>query len=326
MNRRLTALTGSAVLALAALIPAAAHAHGAAKPDPTKPGATVPGTSRKITAAQANACFVWQGGVDFAGGHHFSTPTATTPPAVLDDWGTPGVYKSGAVRLSARQTMEPDIDGLDNYGYVVIGDALYYSYYLRHEDGTTSYKSLTRVGAGWGSFRYLEVSQYESPDDAPPKFYRTTSYALRSDGVLFRWTVGGKVWRASGSYPGFSAVKTMTLIAKTPTYDTFLANTRGGALYTIRIPTASPLKPIVKPVRTSTWQVFETLSAMACGRNGNLLLAVDKDAQKAYLYAVGHANGLSTVIQSHGEVKGNFNDPVDFRWAPVPVYDIANGD
>ncbi|HWD81867.1 MAG TPA: hypothetical protein VG497_23385 [Kribbella sp.] len=326
MNRRLTALASCAVLALAALMPAAAHAQGTAKPDPTKPGAKVPGTSTKITAAQAQACFVWQGGVTAAGGHHFSDPTATTPPTVPDDWTTAGVYKPGQVRLSARQTIEPDIAGTDRYGFVVIGDALYYSYYRAYDDNTADSRGLTRVGGGWGSFTFLETAEYESPDNVTKKIYRSTSYALRSDGVLFRWNMAGGGWRSTGSYKGFSAVKTMTLIAKTPTYDTFLANTRGGALYTIRIPSASPMKPIVKQVRTRTWQGFETLSAMGCGNYGTLLLAVDKDTQKAYLYAVGHANGLSTVIQFRGEVKGNFNDPVSFRWVPIPVYDVANGD
>jgi hypothetical protein len=118
----------------------------------------------------------------------------------------------------------------------------------------------------------------------------------------------------------------MTLIAKKPTYDTFLANTRGGALYTIRIPSASPLKPIVTSVRTRTWQGFETLSAMACGKNGTLLLAIDKDAKAAYLYAVGHANGTATVIQSWGLVPGTFDDPAYFRWVPISLFDVANGD
>ncbi|MEU4196941.1 hypothetical protein AB0E69_33925 [Kribbella sp. NPDC026611] len=308
MNRQLTALTGSTVLALAALVPTAADAH---------------------PQAAANACYVWQGGIDGVGGHHFSTPTASSPPTVMDNWGTPGVYKSGAVRLSSRQTMETDIDGYDNYGYVVIADALYYSYYLRPADGTVKYQSLTRLGGGWAGFRYLEVSQYQSPEGTTPNVSRAASYALRSDGVLFRWNVlGGKIWRVSGSYPGFSAVKTMTLIAKTPTYDTFLANTRGGALYTIRIPTTSPVKPVVRQVRTSGWQRFEALMTMACGRNGNLLLALDKDADspKAYLYAVGHANGLSTVIQPRGQVPAAPGYPVDFRWVQLPVYDVANGD
>jgi hypothetical protein len=328
MNRRLTALislAGSAVLALAALMPAAAHAQGAAKPDPTKPGAKVPGTSKKITAAQAAACFIWQGGVTANGGHHFADPTATTPPTNPDEWTTAGVYKPGQIRLSARQTSEPDISGTDRYGYVVIGDALYYSYYQAYEDGTLDNQSLSRVGGGWGSFTFLETSDYESPDNQPKKIYRSAAYALRNDGVLFRWETGSKGWRSTGAYKGFSAVKTMTLIAKTPTYDTFLANTRGGALYTIRIPAGSGA-PIVKQVRTRTWQGFETLSAMGCGQYGNLLLGIDKDTKKAYLYAVGHANGLSTVIQSRGEVPGSWGDPVDFRWVPIPVYDTANGD
>jgi hypothetical protein len=65
---------------------------------------------------------------------------------------------------------------------------------------------------------------------------------------------------------------------------------------------------------------------MGCGQYGTLLLGIDKDTKKGYLYAVGHANGLSTVIQSRGQVPGTFDDPVDFRWVPIPVYDVANGD
>jgi hypothetical protein len=86
------------------------------------------------------------------------------------------------------------------------------------------------------------------------------------------------------------------------------------------------MKPIVTPVRTRTWQGFETLSAMACGKNGTLLLGIDKDTKTANLYAVGHANGLSTVIQSRGVVPGTFDDPVYFRWAPDSLLDVANGD
>jgi hypothetical protein len=185
--------------------------------------------------------------------------------------------------------------------------------------------SLRRIGGGWSKFTFLETSEYESPDGQTPKIYHSNAYALRHDGVLFRWNLDNG-WKATGSYAGFAAVKTMTLIAKTKTYDTFLANTRGGALYTIRIPLTSPLKPIVKQVRTRTWQGFETLSAMGCGQYGTLLLGIDKDTKTGYLYAVGHANGLSTVIQSRGPVPGTFDDPDSFRWVTIPVYDTANGD
>jgi hypothetical protein len=121
-------------------------------------------------------------------------------------------------------------------------------------------------------------------------------------------------WRAAGSYPGFAAVKTMTLISQTRTYDTFLANTRGGALYTIRIPVTSPMKPVVKLVRSSTWQGFESLVAERCGQYGVLLLGVDKDTSTGYLYAVGHASGTSTVIMGLGKVPSVLTDPIYFRW------------
>jgi hypothetical protein len=32
------------------------------------------------------------------------------------------------------------------------------------------------------------------------------------------------------------------------------------------------------------------------------------------------------VIQSRGEVPGAFDNPVDFRWVTIPVYNVANGD
>jgi hypothetical protein len=44
------------------------------------------------------------------------------------------VYKPGQIRLSARQTIEPNIAGTDRSGYVVSGDTLYWSFYS--VDGT----------------------------------------------------------------------------------------------------------------------------------------------------------------------------------------------
>jgi hypothetical protein len=105
----------------------------------------------------------------------------------------------------------------------------------------------------------------------------------------------------------------MALISKTKTYDTFLANTRGGALYTIHIPTTSPMKPVVKVVRRTTWQGFEAMLAQTCGK-GSFLIGIDKDTQSAYLYAVSRANGLSTVIQGLGKAPTTFTDPTYFRW------------
>ncbi len=173
----------------------------------------------------------------------------------------------------------------------------------------------TRIGGGWDKFTYFETSHYDEGAH-PGSVAHTHYYGLRNDGTLFRWRQDNG-WRADGSYPGFAAVRTMTLISQTRTYDTFLANTRSGALYTIRIPISSPMKPIVKPVRTRTWQGFESLVAERCGQYGVLLLGIDKDSKSAYLYAVGHANGTATVINSLGKVPSTLDDPVYFRWTGV---------
>ena len=77
-------------------------------------------------------------------------------------------------------------------------------------------------------------------------------------------------------------------------------------------------------MRTSTWQAFETLLAVKCGLSGTMLLGIDKDTSSGYVYAVGHANGLSTVIRGLGKVQGTFPDPVDFRWGLE--FDPLNGE
>jgi hypothetical protein len=305
MKRRIAALAGGAALVAAAVVPTNAQAAG---------------------DSAAAMCQVWLGSVTTTGMQRSLTVTANVPPTIGQGQSL-AVYQPGQVRLSARQTSEPGPGGDDRYGYVVIGDGLYYSSYRTDMVGgldPSNPPGLGRIGGGWTNFTAIELADYATYPDG--KFYHTVLYGLRNDGVLFRWNQVRGGLRASGSYPGFASVKSMALIAKTPTYDTFLANTRGGALYTIRIPLTSPMKPIVTPVRTRTWQGFETLWAMACGKNGTLLLGIDKDTKTANLYAVGHANGTATVIQSRGAVPGTFDDPVYFRWVPISIFDGANGD
>jgi hypothetical protein len=54
--------------------------------------------------------------------------------------------------------------------------------------------------------------------------------------------------------------------------------------------------------------------AERCGRQSTLLLGIDKDTGSGYLYAVSHANGTATIIQSLGKVPANFTDPAYFRF------------
>ena len=277
--------------------------------------AWLPATTTAAPRVAAEACTVRLGSVTAGGDHRMQGMTATSPPTrAYDQLVGRDVYPDGQVRLSGPMTADPNAGGPDVSGHLVLGDVLYASRYAADAStGEVLSSGLGRVGGGWTAFATFDESSYLAPVGT---FYRTNAYGLRADGVLFRWTVGaGGVFRNKVSYPGFSAVKSMALISQTRTYDTFLANTRGGALYTIHIPTTSPLKPVVTIVRRSTWQGFETLVAERCGQYGTLVLGIDKDAKAGYLYAVGHANGTATVIQSRGKVPVTLDDPVYFHWS-----------
>jgi hypothetical protein len=111
----------------------------------------------------------------------------------------------------------------------------------------------------------------------------------------------------------------MALLGQTRTYDTFLVNTRGGALYTVRIPLSSPLKPVVTKVRSSGWSAFTSLMAEYCGKYGVLLLGVDA-AGAGQLFAVGHAAGAATVIQAIGAAPSALTGSAVHRFTGMPFY------
>jgi hypothetical protein len=289
-----------------------------------QPVVAAPATATKAAAT----CTARIGSVTAQGAHAIRTLTATSPLSISAPYSTSPLYSPGVIRLSTYFEDYPSADGgTGRNGLVVIGDRLYSSSY--HLDAGGSFVPpgpvLRRIGGGWSDFTQVERANFDKPigSGIVP---RTELYGLRNDGVLFRWHSTDAGWRSTGSYPGFAAVKTMAVISKTQTYDTFLATTRGGALYTIRIPTAVPMKPIVKRVRSSTWQAFETLIAERCGQYGTLLLGIDKNTGNGYAYAIGHANGTATVIIGLGKVNGTFTDPHHFRLSYVSFYDWLNGE
>ncbi|WP_328325743.1 hypothetical protein OHA70_36315 [Kribbella sp. NBC_00382] len=277
------------------------------------------------SVATASAqCRMAVGSVSATGDSQGQDIVATTPPTI---GGVRVIardlYPDGATRLSTAMVYEPVAGGPRVFGYVVIGSALYRTRYDALVDGTVIPESvvLQRIGGGWDAFVVLQESRY-APYNGTSS--HTNEYGLRNDGTLFRWTVDSRgVWRNAGSAPGFAAIKTMVLISKTQTYDTFLANTKGGAIYTIHIPTTAPMKPVVKKVRTATWQGFETLIAEKCGSQGTLLFGLDKDTDTAYLYAVGHATGPTTVIQGLGKLPATLNAPIHFRWATLDFDELS---
>lgn len=268
----------------------------------------VPGQAQATAGRASAACSMTLGTVTVQGDHKFqritaNSPVTASPPRV----GPKALFPVDQVRLATSVAWEPDPpSGMLKSGYVRIVNDLYRFRYaidtVTGELDPASYQK-TKVGGGWIHQTYVERST-------------SHTYALQGD-VITRWTVEGSAWRYRTTYGGFSAVKTMALISQTATYDTFLANTRGGALYTIRIPVAG--KPVVKKVRTSTWQTFETLVAEKCGVQSTLLLGIDKDTRRGYLYAVSHANGPATVIKGLGRVGDQLAAPEDktyFRYYP----------
>jgi hypothetical protein len=298
-------------LAGAAVLSAAALAAPANATTTTSTGAT-------------EACDVATGSVTATGAHTMSGVTAGTPPVKGGSRDVAGVFQPGKVRVASTYSYEPNISGGDISGYVIQGDSLYSHYYWQTGSGEidpSTPNSFKRIGGGWTNFTAVEEAYYEQGS-----YQRVSTYGLRNDGTLFRWTPG-TVWRSTGSTPGFGSVKSIALISKTRTYDTFLANTRGGALYTIRIPATAPMKPIVTALRSTGFGSYEKLIADRCGQYGTLLLGIDKDGKTSNLYAVGHTNGTATVINDLGKVSGGtFPDPVDFRWGPVNYQDQLNGD
>jgi hypothetical protein len=263
--------------------------------------ATVTATAATTTAAATTAaCTIGLGSVTAAGEMANAAVTASAPVTVRRSTG-PKMFAPGAAKLASTWNKTIGV-GADYqvYGQVILNSTLYSGAYGQDVSGKP-YTSLKSLGGGYIGYKAIETSQYWG------KTFRSAQYRLRGDGVLYRYNPDTRVM---SRWAGYSSVKTMALISETPTYDTFLANTRGGALYTIHIPVSGT--PVVKKVRSSTWQGFEFLVAEKCGAQSTLLAGIDKETGSAYLYAVSHANGTSTVIKGLGKVPGDFKDPVYF--------------
>lgn len=312
-KRTTTVIGGLAVLSTALAIGPPAHA----SPTGSTPQAT----------AQATVCGIKIGEVTALGGLVASNYAATRPPTqTVYQWGPSGLYPAGKARLASFIDFR-DANERQVLGYVTLGDAMYFSTYFASASGDLDPEAgpptLTRVGGGWANYTAFDVSRWANSTS-----HRTSAYAVRNDGVLSRWTIDDNgAWRNRWSYAGLKGVKSIAVISKTATYDTLLANTVTGVLKTIRIPVSTSLRPVIKTVRSGTWQGFESLIATKCGTSGTLLLGIDKDLQKGYLYAVGHATGTSTVIQSIGLVPAiRFDSPVYFRWGVPAMDDPMNGE
>ncbi|WBQ04327.1 hypothetical protein [Kribbella sp. CA-293567] len=270
------------------------------------------------TASSTAACTLDLGSVTAAGAQTARTITAGAPVGVGAMQSVPGVYPAGAVKhLSTFRDLPAPQGGRIRSGLAVMGGALYEtSYNLKANGQLDPARPVVnrRIGGGWSNFRWIERSVEQKVSGS----VRTTLYAQDTAGTFERWNLesnGG--WRDTGGIGGLSTVKSMTLIGRDDLYESFLTNTRAGALMVVVVPVGTyPLETYGRTVRTSTWQVFEQLIATPCGPDGSLVLGIDRDTKSAYLYQFGHVGSTGTVIKSLGKVPGTFNDPHYFRYAP----------
>lgn len=279
------------------------------------PAAVAAAPSADVTA-DSNRCRIGVGAITPGGDHVGSTFTATQPVTSTPLQGTNDLFADGIARLAADATIEPQVPaGVLHETHVVLGDSLYSVHYMAPPAPLVP--GFHRIGSGWGSMRALAVTDY-APLGVPDSATRNTAYALAPDGTLNRWVIRAGAWGSRESAPGFSSVKSMAHISQTATYDTFLVNTRGGALYTVRIPVGTPMKPVVKVVRTSGWAAYESLVAEGCGRQGTLVAAIDRDTGSVRLHAVGHATGTTTPIVDLGTGPTKVTASPTFLWTVAP--------
>jgi hypothetical protein len=282
----------------------------------------VPGSAQSAVAA---ACTMSVGAINDAGRATSQLVTAASPPTTSVPKVGPQLFDASRVlRAGGSMTIEPVRPSGQEVreAWQVDGRDLLHTWYKVDAAGKLLDHGLT-TDLVKGDFRYIETSRYR--EGVSPLHARTNQYALRADGMLMRWAMDEHNWvlTQTGAAPGYASFRTMALISQTRAYDTFLGTTRSGALYTIRIPLTSPMKPVLKLVRQTGWQNFETLVAERCGQSGTLLLAVDKETGSGSLYAVSRANGTSTVIQSLGKI-GISGNKATFRltgrpWATTPL-------
>lgn len=266
----------------------------------TAPAVAAPTGATAPSAASA-ACTMTVGSITAGGDIGYSNITAGSPITARQGTAvhlfTPGVAKTSSTWTHNPKSTSGDITA----GTVLLNSTLYSSWYGTDPEGQPT-SGMNGGSGNYSGYRMIENSAPWSGGGA------AASYRLRGDGVLYRWVNNlGDPYGSAVVTPlsGFSAVKSMALISETKTYDTFLANTRSGGLYTIHIPRTG--QPVVTKVRTSTWQTFEHLVAERCGTQSTLLTAIDKETGNAYLYAVGHD---ATVIKGLGKIPGTYTDPI----------------
>ncbi|MEV6417863.1 hypothetical protein [Kribbella sp. NPDC051718] len=311
--RRFAAVVAGLSLVTAAAAAGQATADVQGKPEPTRSSVgrtAAQGPQAKAqTKAVAAACYEYYGGITADGLNGNYKVTATRPVGVIKY--TPFKLFTGRA-TSSWYYWEPSATVGYYAGFVLRAGNLYAgaeTYYNGSDIPKTSSKLL---GGGYGGFYSLTSANYYVPGTTKE---HTFLYALHTNGSLYRYRVNGPTGPVvgAGHAPGYSGFKAITVISESPTYDTLLATTKAGALWTIHLPVTTPLKGTLKAVRASGFKAYDQLVASRCGK-GTLLTAFDNTANTLTVYALGKAVGSKTVINTIGTAPATQNAEAHFLY------------
>ncbi|WBQ03530.1 hypothetical protein [Kribbella sp. CA-293567] len=246
--------------------------------------------------AAAAACGVQVGGVTAAGLNGGYDITATKPVTAKPFQQ----YKLFGIRASSSwYYYEPS--STVNYlaGFVLQSGNLYAAAETYKNGSDIPVASSRKLGTGWTGFSALASANYYNELTGAGHL---NLYGLHANGSLYRYSVKGPTGPVAsyGSAPGYKSFKAITAIASTATYDTLLATTKQGALWTIRIPTVSPMKGTLKAVRTTGFAAYDQIIAQRCGASSTLLTGFNNTTNTAAVFAMSKANGSKTVINTIG--------------------------
>ncbi|GAA0932931.1 hypothetical protein GCM10009554_17730 [Kribbella koreensis] len=255
-----------------------------------KPG---PNFAAAGKAQAAGPCDVQVGAVDSTGQASANKIYATKPLSA----GGPMDFKFFPIRASATWYYTGVNTPKSYYSaYVLQGSNLYLAR-ANYEFGDATAPTAKRVGTGWAGFSTIATSNVLGSKGH--KFL----YGLHANGSLYRYNVTTGAVKSYGSAPGYAGFKAITVISETAGYDTLLASTKAGALWTIHIPVTAPFKATLKLVRSTGFKAYDYLVAQRCGSSSTMLAGLSKTSQVATAYAVSHANGTKTVINPLGTIE-----------------------
>ncbi len=267
----------------------------------------VPQTKAQAAAA---ACDVLIGATTATGMNGGYAVTATKPVGVEEL----APYKLFGVRASSSWYYWEPSESVNYFaGFVLQSGNLYAAAETYKNNSNTPVVSAKKLGTGYGGFSTITSANYYEPTTGRG---RMNLYGLHTNGSLYRYSVKGPTGPVAtyGNAPGYSSFKAITVISATATYDTLLATTKQGALWTIHVPTAVPLKATLKAVRSTGFASYNQLVAQRCGASSTLLTGFNNATNTATVYAMSKAVGSKTVINTIGSFAASQDATVHYLY------------